>query len=69
MRRRRRGRLTSPDEIAAAYARALAEVDRRLPDRSDPRRRYELSALLVEEGTDVVEAIRARRLLRRLRSR
>lgn len=69
MRRRRRGRLASPEEIVAAYTRALAEVDQRFPDRSDPRRRYELSALLEEEGTDVVEAIRARRLLRRLRPR
>lgn len=65
MRRRRRGRLESEQEIVAAYAEALEAVNRWYPDRLDPRRPDALRRLLDEAGTDVVEVFRARLALRR----
>jgi hypothetical protein len=43
----------------------MAELDRVLPDRYDPRRRVELNRLLAEHGSDPITGIAARRYLRR----
>ena len=60
--RRSSARPGSPEELVALYASAKADA-RVLFGRGEERRRY-VNAVLADHGTDAVEAIRARRLLR-----
>lgn len=69
MRRRRPARLRAAEQIVAALADAEATVDRWYPDPRDPRRVPALHRLLDEAGTDVIDALRARRALYRTYAR
>lgn len=65
MRRRiHRDNLTDRD-VVRLYTEAIAAMTEALPDERDPRRPAYLGDLLARYGIDVVDAIAARRRLRR----